>query len=166
MPTIPPNLRIVTPSPGAARLFVLESGDTLASLAAALKVSARQIVALNVRSVAPTGGSFSCAEGRAISAWVLAISPSGVAGRRLPVVARTPNTCEPGLGFAAFAAGQAIALPDNSIRRPFQPGAVGAAAAGGFPVGLVAALAVGFAVRGVVGAAVVGAGYALARKVM
>lgn len=156
-PTIPragsPSLSVVPPSGPA--LFVLEAGDTLASLASALGVPARQIAALNVASIPADGAGFSCAEGRAISAWVLERSPSGVSGVRLAPVAGQRNECEPGLGFAAFAAGQAIRLPPNSVRRPLasrSPSAPAASSSSFLPYA--AAALAGYMIKGVIGSAI------------
>ncbi len=91
---------------------VLLAGDTLASLAQLYKLDPVDLAAMNGVQPSPRRAR-DCTWGRAVEAWVLRTG-----GFRHPVVASSPNVCAPGLGFAAFKAGQVINLPAGGPRRP------------------------------------------------
>jgi hypothetical protein len=88
---------------------ILNKDDTLAGLASAYGVTARDIAAHNGVDASLQPNDW----GRAVEAWVLKTG-----GFRHPPSERSPNKLAPGLGYAAFAPGQVILLPEGGPRSP------------------------------------------------
>lgn len=146
-------MRLINFATARTALKVLEPGDDLERLAEISGVSPNEILAMNgIKARLP-----SCEAGRAIAEWVLAVSPSGIGGVRLPPDPRNPNKCEPGEGHVAFAVGQVITLPESAPRRTFANSSTAPTsptAAAGSLLPYAAAAAIGYATGGPARAAI------------